>query len=127
MKSVTNYRPITLLSAIPKVFESIVFDMIYQQVEHLIIDEQHGFMRRRSVLTNLTLFTNFVASHIGKGLQVDVIYTDFAKAFDKVDHAILVSKLEALGFSVDLIICIKSYLNDRYSSVRVEHEFSDVF
>lgn len=61
-RNVANYRPIVTLNSIAKVFKSIVFDEIFRSTEHLIINEQHGFMKRKSVSTNLTLFTNFISS-----------------------------------------------------------------
>lgn len=124
---VVNYRPITILNTIAKIFESIIHDDVYRQVDSLIIESQHGFVRGKSVLTNLSIYSDFVLNNFEKGLQVDVVYTDFAKAFDKVDHGILLAKLEALGFSPNLITWIESYLKDRTLSVRIKHDYSNIF
>ena len=52
----------------------------------LIKDSQHGFMKKKSCLTNLLEFLNFTCKHIDSGKAVDVVYLDFQKAFDKVPH-----------------------------------------
>jgi len=59
---------------------------------------QHGFMKRRSTTTNLLELTVFVIQGFKNNLQTDVIYTDFSKAFDSVNHYLLIRKLDLLGF-----------------------------
>src|SRR6218665_3610474 len=83
-----NYRPISITSVVCKVMERIVKDSV---VEHLneynvIKGSQHGFTTGRSCLTNLLEFFEEVYEKIDKGKPVDVIYLNFAKAFDKVPH-----------------------------------------
>lgn len=82
-----------------------------------ISDKQHGFLKRRSTVSNLACFTNHVLTEMEGGGQVDVIYTDFEKAFDRVNHAILLMKLEALGIHGDLLRWVKSYLTNRSQAV----------
>lgn len=85
---VTNYRPISKLSTISKLFESIVYEKMYFAVKSLISPHQHGFVAGRSTLTNLTVFSEYCIDTFSSGLQVDCIYTDFSKAFDKVLHSV---------------------------------------
>lgn len=80
---------------------------------------QHGFLKQRSTTTNLAEFTQFVLRNMEGGGQVDVIYTDFEKAFDRVDHIILLTKLETLGIHGDLLRWVKSYLSNRSQAVVV--------
>lgn len=84
-------------------------------------------MQRRSTVSNLTNFTQFVSTILDSGGQVDVVYTDFAKAFDKVDHDILLSKLESSGLSYNLVQFFCSYLKNRKQFVvfngAKSHEF----
>ena len=92
---VSNYRPISLTSIICKLFESIVRDALVQHLENngLIRGTQHGFRRGGSCLSNLLQFLDRVTSEIDNGECVDVVYLDFAKAFDKVPHKRLMAKL----------------------------------
>lgn len=115
--NITNYRPISILSTIAKVFEKVIYDGIYQTISRGINTSQHGFLKGRSTASNLALFTNYVLEHMEGGGQIDVIYTDFEKAFDRVDHSILVRKLELLGIHGDLLRWVVSYLSNRSQAV----------
>jgi hypothetical protein len=96
---VGNYRPISLTSQICKIFESIMRDAIIQHLEKndLLSNAQHGFRRGRSCLTNLLVFLDRVTKNTDSGCATDVIYLDFAKAFDKVPHDRLIAKLKGHG------------------------------
>lgn len=74
---------------------------------------QHGFVSHRSTVTNLAIFTQFVSHAIDESGQVDVIYTDFSKAFDRIDHTILFSKLSSWGLSSSLLSFMQSYFANR--------------
>jgi len=94
-----NYRPISLTSAVGKVLERIVKDSVVEYLNeyNVIKGSKHGFTRSRSCLTNLLEFFEEVYEKIVEGKPVDVIYLDFAKAFDKVPHKRLAKKLQACG------------------------------
>ena len=117
-KDVTNYRPISLLSGLSKILESIFYDRLYSESSALLCHNQHGFVKGLSTTTNLAVYTNFVSSALDQKKQIDTIYTDFTKAFDKVSHGILVDKLANLGISECLILWIYSYLGKRTQSIR---------
>lgn len=116
---IENYRPISVLSTPAKIFEQILYRRIFPSVKNLICDEQHGFMANRSTDTNLITFTETLTELLDSGGQVDVIYTDFAKAFDKVNHDILLIKLYSFGMPLNLIYFFKSYLKDRQQFVNL--------
>jgi ribonuclease P/MRP protein subunit RPP40 len=86
-------------------------------VRQLITERQHGFISGRSTNTNLACFTQFIADALDKNVQVDCIYTDFSKAFDKINHNVLLNKLDAYGFSQKLLTLFQSYLTDRTQAV----------
>jgi len=92
-----NYRPVSLTSVVCKVMERIVKDNVVELLNEykVIKGSQHGFTRGRSCLTNLLEFFEEVYERIDEGNPVDVIYIDFAKAFDKVPHKRLAKKLQA--------------------------------
>jgi len=85
---VSNYRPVSLSSQVSTVIETILRDAIVSHLEasNLIHDSQHGFRKGRSCLTNLLVFLDKAATFVNEGHSADVIYLDFAKAFDKVPH-----------------------------------------
>ena len=112
-----NYRPISLLSYVSKLFETLVQKYLYNHVKKYISNEQHGFCEGRSTITNLCTFWNYVVDAIDEGWQVDAIYTDFAKAFDTVNHNYLVHKLTRMGIHGRILNWCDSYLRDRYQTV----------
>jgi hypothetical protein len=116
---ISNYRPVTILPHISKVFESIIYSYIYTNVQNVISEHQHGFFRGRSTSTNLSCISHFISAALDKNTQVDVIYTDFSKAFDRIDHNILLNKLRHFGFSDCLLNLFESYLSDRFCYVNV--------
>lgn len=124
-----NYRPISILSNFAKLFEIVLYDQIYPLVKSHISPLQHGFMERRSTVTNLAVFSQYVSEVLDSRGQVDVIYTDISKAFDQIDHNLLMCKLNALGFSAPLLRLFQSYLSGRvqrvsYAGVSSESYFS---
>lgn len=122
-----NYRPISLTSIIGKIFESIIKDSIarFLKENNLIRDSQHGFTSGRSCLTNLLDFIENVTRELDNGNCVDVLYLDFAKAFDKVPHKRLLSKLEAHGITGNILRWVDSWLSNRRQKVSVEGELSE--
>lgn len=115
---INNYRPITIICNFAKVFEHLLHDHIYNHVKPNIITQQHGFMKGRSTTTNLFCMTQFLSQSLDAGVQTDVIYTDFSKAFDRLDHEILLHKLDLNGLSNDLLQFFKSYLSGRTQFVQ---------
>lgn len=91
--NVENYRCIAKLPTVAKFFEFMINKKLLLIVGKKIISEQHGFTKKRSTVTNLMDFVHFCLNGMKKGTQVDVLYTDFSKAFDRVNHKILLSKL----------------------------------
>ena len=116
---VSNYRPIAILGNFCKVFEHFLYEKIMHYVKDKISVSQHGFISGRSTVTNLFVMSQYISDHLDKSSQVDVVYTDFSKAFDHLDHNRLLYKLQSFNFSVDLINLFRSYLWNR--SQYVEH------
>lgn len=67
----------------------------YLEAYNLLSDSQHGFRRGRSCLTNMLVFLDEVLDNIDSGEAVDVVFLDFAKAFDKVPHERLLKTVES--------------------------------
>ena len=117
----SNFRPISLTSIPGKVLESIIKDRIVAHLEehNLIRNSQHGFRRARSCLTNLLEFFHSMFQTFDQTKAVDVVYLDFRKAFDKVPHRRLMSKIRALGIVGRVADWIESWLTGRQQRVIV--------
>lgn len=102
-----------------KLLEIIVSDVILFNCRSYVAPEQHGFMPKRSVNTNLLEFTSFCIDNIAEGRQVDAIYTDLKAAFDRIDHDIALQKFSKLGFSPMLCRWLESYLKGRIIQVKI--------
>ena len=124
-----NYRAISLTSHLCKIFEKILAEII----THFLIENntipptQHGFLPRRSAVTNLLVATNNWTEELDQGRPVDVIYLDYEKAFDKVPHCRLVYKLDHFGIRGTLLQWIKSFVSNRNFRVRVGGQYSEEF
>lgn len=100
--------------------------MTYPLVNGYITPRQHGFIPKRLTVTNLMEFTQFVSKIIDKGGQVDVIYADFSKAFNRINFDILLRKLSCWGFTPSLVALFASYLKGRRQVVAYNNYRSDV-
>ena len=117
-----NYRPISITSHLIKIFERVVRKHLVTHMESngLLSESQHGFRKRRSCLTQLLDHVDNILKCLNSGDEVDVIYLDYAKAFDKVDHNILLAKLKRYGIDGKLFDWIEQFLTERVQTVVVE-------
>ena len=81
--------------------------------------KQHGFRSGRSCLSELLEHHNKILEELEKSINVDVIYLDFAKAFDKVNHGILLNKLKKIGINCKIGVWIHNFLSNRQQCVAV--------
>ena len=118
---VENFRPVSLTSQIGKLFEMIVRDSLVEHLDKngLINASQHGFRKGGSCLSNLLTFLDGVTRSLDNHDTVDVIYLDFAKAFDKVPHKRLLDKLDKHGISGKVWVWLKEWLSNRRQRVCV--------
>ena len=121
-----NYRPISLTSHVVKVFERVLRKKMvdYLELNDLICSKQHGFRSGRSCLTQLLHHFDDVLEALTQNSDFDSIYLDYAKAFDKVDHKLLVKKLTLYGIHPKIVKWIESFLTNRTQSVVVDGTFS---
>ncbi|CAG4963417.1 unnamed protein product [Colias eurytheme] len=96
---INNYRPISILSTFAKIFESFICPSLTRHFKQFLSSHQHGFVQHRSTMTNLTDFTETIIDELDSNKQIDTIYADFSKAFDRVPHHILLQKLCRYGLS----------------------------
>ena len=117
-----NYRPVSLTSITCKTLEHIVSSTIMKHMDHhsILTDAQHGFGKRRSCETQLLRTIQDLASTIDVMGQTDVILLDFSKAFDKVPHLRLLSKIRYYGIQNNLNRWISSFLEGRNQQVLLD-------
>jgi len=111
---VSNYRPISILSTVSKIFEKIVFKYIYNHFKDnfVLSDFQSGFLPGRSTITQLIEVYHMFCASIDNGKEVRVIFLDISKAFDQVWHKGILHKLENAGITGQLHRRFQDYLTE---------------
>ena len=95
-------------------------------IKHKLINHsQHGFLKAKYCLTNLICFFEEITKWVDEGYPVDIIYLDFQKAFDKVQHQRLILNLKSHGIGIIIINWIEKLLTDRRQRVVVDGEVSN--
>ena len=123
-----NYRPISILPVISKVFEKMLYNQLieYLHRENLLTENQFGFRRFHSTASALLDCTNEWLFNMHRGFYNVVLFLDLKKAFDTVNHAILLDKLEAYGIDEGSLNLLTSYLTDRKQTCQIDGKQSDL-
>ena len=121
-----NHRPISILPAISKVFERIVYNQLYDyfSVHKLFYYSQHGFRKLHSTETASLEFIDKITKHLDSGKFPIAIFIDLSKAFDTIDHNILLQKLHYYGITDVALTWFTSYLSDRRQYVSFDTSLS---
>lgn len=124
----TNYRPISLLNTCCKLLEHIISNYLteFLNYHNILTPFQHGFRKGLSTTTQLVSIVHTFSSVIDKSGQVDAIFLDLSKAFDRVSHSGLLYKLNQLNVPCTLIKWIASYLEVRKQFVDIGGQVSDL-
>ena len=122
-----NYRPVSLTSIACKVLESLIRDHVinFMKSNKLFTNKQFGFLGGRSTVLQLLILLDQLTEILDGGGAIDIIYFDFAKAFDRVPHHRLMLKLASYGISGNVYDWIKSFLSGRMQRVVVNGCFSE--
>ena len=114
-----SYRPISLTSHLIKIFEKIIRKAIINHLanNNLLPINQHGFLQGRSTLSQLLNQVETITRVLESGHDLDSIYLDFAKAFDKVDHTILCNKLKKLRIGGKVGVWLHTFLSNRTQQI----------
>lgn len=118
-QELVNYRPISLLNCISKIFEKIIFKRLVSFADKykILDDNQYGFRSKRSTNTAIISTVNRITQALENNEYVAGIFLDFSKAFDTINHQILLKKLEHYGIRGLSLELIRNYLSNRLQYV----------
>lgn len=123
----TDYRPVSILCVASKIMERV----IYNQIENYIVKNcilyalQSGFRPLHSTETCIIHLTDSIRKAVDKGDFCGMVMLDLQKAFDTIDHEILIYKLKAIGFDKNSLKWVQSYLKDRKQQVDIKGTLSN--
>ena len=120
----SNYRPIGILSAISKIFERLLFSQINAYMDSKLSIYQCGFRKNMSAQHCLLLMIEMWKKCLDKKDKAGLLLTDLSKAFDCLNHELLIAKLDAYGFGYKALKLIHSYLTGRLQRVRINSKYS---
>ena len=124
----SNYRPISLLPTVSKVLEKTIHKRLYHyfDINHLFYDSQYGFRKQHSTIHAVTEFMHHCTEALDTKKLTISVFLDLSKAFDTIDHNILLSKLEHYGIRGTPLAWFADYLMDRKQFVEFNNEKSDL-
>ena len=127
-QKVNNYRPISLLCIISKVFEKCIYKYLHNFIldNNLLSSHQSGFRKGDSTINQLLFLYNEFSRALDEGKEVRTVFFDISKAFDRVWHKGLLHKIESLGIKGNLLLWVKSYLSGRKQRVVINGKESTV-
>ncbi|PFX22135.1 putative RNA-directed DNA polymerase from transposon X-element [Stylophora pistillata] len=114
-----NYRPVSILTAISKVYEKVMFDQLYGAFHEHLSPNLSGFLKKHSCCTALLKMTEDWRRSLDKRESVIAVAVDLSKAFDSINHNLLLAKLKAYGSSPSALNLISSYLLGRRQRVKL--------
>ena len=116
----------TVTCSLSLIFETVLLELMRPKLVEIISKNQHGFTKGRSTFTNLLEFYNNTFKRLDCREKIAVAYFDLSKAFDKLDHYILLMKMKKYGFNHTIIRIIKKILENRIQSVSIGTCVSDL-
>jgi len=124
----SNYRPISVIPAIMKVFERLIHDQLhnYLQINDIMSPDQSGFRPDHSTQTCLLDVSDYLLQNLDEGMFTGAIFLDLRKAFDTVHHKLLINKLSKSGINGLELDWFKSYLSERFQICKINDEQSEM-
>ena len=124
---IENYRPISILPSISKIFEKVIYNQLYAYFvdNNYFSKTQYGFRKQHSTEYAILEITNRILSEFDNGNSVLAIYLDLSKAFDTLNHEILLAKLKHYGIKNISLNWFHSYLKDRMHYTQIDNYRSE--
>ena len=122
-----NYRPISIINSIAKIFEKLIFNQLskYLADNNILSPHQSGFRPNYSTTTALLKFTNDILSAADSKMPTGAIFIDLSKAFDMIDHYLLLDKLYAIGLSTNSLLFFNNFFHFRSQCVSFQGSLSE--
>jgi hypothetical protein len=116
----TNYRPISIISSTSKIFEQIMYHRLSSYLENTnqLSENQHGYRKSRSTQSAVVELANYIRKACDEKLITGLVFVDFGKAFDSINHQILIHHLKVLGVNIKSLEWFSSYFHNRSISVQ---------
>lgn len=120
-KNMKNYRPIALVPVFSKIIEKVIYNSLYSFLEknEILTKEQYGFRRNKNINMAIYELIKDIISNMDKKIPVTALFMDMTKAFDFVDHRILLTKLNKLGIRGNVLELLESYLTNRRQVTKI--------
>ena len=118
-QTISNYRPISLLSLVSKVFEKMLYNKIYNYClkNNILTPKNSGFKKMDSTINQLVHLSQLIYKGLDDEMKIGMIFLDITKAFDKTWHRGFIFKLFEIGIRGKLLHLLSSYLSGRYQRV----------
>ena len=125
--NLNNYRPISILPPLSKIIERAVYGQIYKYLEQkdILIKQQFGFRKNKSTVQAITDKLKYIYENLDSDRIVFSLFLDFRKAFDSLNHSLLLQKLHYYGFRGTVHNWFKSYLSNRKQFIQLNNITSD--
>ena len=120
-----NYRPTSTLSNFAKLFESIIYLQLNDYKENKLSKYHTGFHKNHDTENSLLRMIESWKAKLNNGSKVGVIIMDLSKAFDSLNHDLLLAKLEAYGLDNDAVSFMRSYVTNRLQRCKINNSFSE--
>ena len=122
--SLKNYRPVSLIPVVSKLFERDMYNQIMSHIEKYLSPYLFGYRKGHSTEQCLTVMLELWKKALDRKGTAGAILTDLSKAFDCLNHDLLLAKLAAYGFDAEALLFIRSYLKDRKQRTKINGSFS---
>ena len=125
---ISNYRPISILSKLSKILEKIIYNRLMQFIQNnnIINTTQYGFLKKHNTTQATLDIYNHIMENKKENKAINTLFLDLSKAFDTIDHSIIISKLDKYGIRGITLKLITNYLHNRTQLVKVKITESDI-